>query len=144
MKKHQKFTVLAVMALGLLVAGSQAKADGMPAFQGSFTLPSAIRWSWATLPAGDYSFTLDKNYGDSVVTLFRGTRCVARILTPGFIAVNSGHSAIVVQGGMVREVRLPQVGVTLQYPVPKSGPLTTPQEPQLARIIPVAATRAGR
>jgi hypothetical protein len=141
MKKHQKFTVLGLMVLGMLAAGFKAKAASMPALQGKFTLTSETRWGHATLPAGDYSFTLDKDYPGSVVTLFRGTQCVARIQTQGFSYIKSGRSEIVMEDGTVREVNLPTIGVSLHYPTHNQA---APQAPVLAQIIPVAATGAGR
>ena len=60
MKTNPKFTVLRLLVLGVLVAGFNSKPASAQVFKGKFTLPSTTRWSIATLPAGDYSFTLDK------------------------------------------------------------------------------------
>jgi hypothetical protein len=144
MKTHQKFTVLRLLVLGVLVAGFNAKPASAQAFQGKFTLPSATRWSYATLPAGDYSFTLDTDYRGSRVTIFRGTQAVARILSPVVNSLKSGRSEIVMESGTVREVNLPTIGVNLHYPTPNPGHRAAPQEPQLAQIIPAAKAGAGR
>ena len=133
--------IVRLLVLGALVAGCTAMAAGVPAFQGKFTLPSAIRWSVATLPAGDYSFTLDHAYPGSIITIHRGTQNVARVQVVGVSSMKSGQSEIVLNGGTVREVRLPQVGVILQYPVPGSRHRAAPLE---AQIIPVAPVGAGR
>jgi hypothetical protein len=144
MKTHQKFTVLRLLVLGLLVAGFNAKPASAQAFQGKFTLASATRWGVATLPAGDYSFTLDKDYAGSVVTVLRGTHTVARIQTPGISYIKSGRSEMVMESGTVREVNLPTIGVSLHYPMPNLGHRSAPREPQLAQITPVAKAGAGR
>ena len=58
--------------------------------------------------------------------------------------IKSGRSEIVMESGTVREVSLPQIGVSLHYPTHNPGHRAAPQEPQLAQIIPVAKAGAGR
>jgi len=144
MKTNPKFTVLRLLVLGVLVAGFNAKPASAQVFKGKFTLPSTTRWSIATLPAGDYSFTLDHDYPGSVVTVFRGTQTVARIQTAGMSYIKSGLSEIVMQNGTVRKVSLPQIGVSFQYPAHNSGHRAAPRELQLAQVTPVAKAGAGR
>jgi hypothetical protein len=144
MKTNQKFTVLRLLVLGALAAGLSAKPASAQDIKGKFTLTSATRWGLATLPAGNYSFTLDHNYPGSVVMVFRGTHTVALIPTRGFSYTTSGASEMVLEDGNVRELSLPQIGVSLHYPTPKPGHRAAPQEPQAAQIIPVGAVGAGR
>jgi hypothetical protein len=144
MKTNRTFTVLRLLVLGALVAGFNAKPASAQAFQGKFTLSSATRWGQATLPAGNYSFTLDKDYAGSVVTVFRGTQTVARIQTPGMSYIKSGRSEMVLDGGTVREVSLPQIGVSLHYPTPNPRHQAAPQALQAAQITPVAAAGTAR
>jgi len=144
MKTNQRFTVLRLLVLGLLVAGLSAKPASAQAFQGKFTLSSAIRWGLATLPAGDYSFALDKDYPGSRVTIFCGTQTVARIQAPVVNYIKSGRSEIVTESGTVRDVNLPTIGVNLHYPTANPGHRAAPREPQLAQVIPVAKAGAGR
>jgi hypothetical protein len=144
MKKNQKFTVLRLLVLGLLVAGFNAKPASAQVLQGKFTLPTATRWGQATLPAGDYSFTLDKDYPGSVVTVLSGTKCVARIQTPSMSNISAGNSEIIMDGGAVREVNLPTIGVSLHYPVQHSGRRDSTREPQLSQNIPVSTFGVGR
>ena len=144
MKTSRMLTVLKLMVLGVLVMGFNAKLANAQAFKGKFTLSSATRWGLATLSAGDYSFTLDSDYPGSRVTIYRGTQGVARIQTPVVNSMKSGSSEIVMENGTVREVNLPQIGVSLHYPKHNPGHRAAPQEPQVAQIIPVAATGKGR
>jgi hypothetical protein len=144
MKTNQKSTILRLLVLGVLAAGLSAKPASAQAFQGKFTLSSETRWGQATLPAGDYSFTLDRDYPGSRVTIVRGKQTVAIILSPAVNSIKSGRSEIVLESGAVREVSLPQIGVSLHYPMPNSGHRSAPQEPQLAQIIPVATAGAAR
>ena len=51
--------LFATAALGLLsVAASALPVAAQGRFEGHFTLPCEVRWQNATLPAGDYTFTL--------------------------------------------------------------------------------------
>ena len=144
MKTNRMFTVLRLLVLGMMVAGFSAKPASAQVFQGKFTLTSTTRWSVATLPAGEYSFQLDKDYPGSRVTIFRGTQAVARIMSGSMNYIKSGRSEIVTESGTVRDVNLPMIGVSLHYPTPNSGPRAAPREPQLAQVISVAAAGAGR
>ena len=144
MKTNQMFTMLRLLVLGVLVAGFNAKPASAQVLRGKFTLPSATRWGQATLPAGNYSFTLDKDYTGGVVTVLRGTHGVAMIQAVGMSNITSGRSEMVLENGDVRKLNLPQIGVSFNYPARNSGHREAPQEPQLAQIIPVAAVGVGR
>jgi len=54
--------ILAIATLGLIaVCASANPASAQDAFKGSFTLTSDVRWGQASLPAGDYTFTLQSS-----------------------------------------------------------------------------------
>jgi len=54
--------ILVIAALGLIAATVSAMpASAQDAFKGSFTLTSDVRWGQASLPAGDYTFTLQSS-----------------------------------------------------------------------------------
>ena len=144
MKTNRMVTVLRLLVLGVLVAGCNAKLASAQVLRGKFTLPSETHWGQATLPAGDYSFALDTDYPGSRVTVIRGKQTVAMIMSPGVNYIKSGRSEIVMESGAVREVNLPQIGVSLHYPTPNSGHRQAPQERQLAQIIPIGKAGAGR
>jgi hypothetical protein len=137
-------TVAKLLVLGVLVAGFNMQAANPPVLMGKFTLDSLTRWGSATLPAGDYSFTVDKNYAGSTVTVFHGTQIVARVQAAGIKSIKSGRSEIVMENGEVREVNLPTIGVSLHYPAHNPHHGAAPQEMELARIIPATAASAGR
>jgi len=123
MKTNRIFTVFRLLALGMLVAGFHAKAANVLTFKGKFTLASATRWGQVMLPAGDYSFTLDNDYDQPEVTVYRGTQSVARIPVTSISYIETGRSAMamVLQGGSIREVNLPEIGVSLHFAAPSSG-----------------------
>jgi hypothetical protein len=51
--------ILAIAALGLIaVCASAGTASAQDVYKGKFTLPADARWDNATLPAGEYTFTL--------------------------------------------------------------------------------------
>jgi len=144
MKANRKFTVLRLLVLGVVVAGLHAKGAGVPALQGKFTLAAVTRWGPAVLPAGEYSLKLDHDYPGSVVTVFRGTRFVARIETPGMSYIKSGRSEIVMESGTVRQVNLPTIGVSLHYPTHHPHHRAVPQEAQLAQTVALTMASAAR
>ncbi len=144
MKTNHKFTVLRLLVLGVLAAGLHAKPASAQSFQGNFTLSSTAHWGLATLPAGDYSFTLNHQSPGSMIVVTRGTENVALIATRVISNTTSGRSEMIVENGNVRKLSLPQIGVTLDYPGHGAGRRAAPREPQLAQIIPVTTTGAGR
>ena len=144
MKTHRRFSVLGLLAVGLLAVGLNVKAADVAVFQGKFTLTSATRWGQATLPAGEYSFTLDHANAGSVITVHQGTRNVAQIMALGMSDSNSGRSEMLAEDGTVLEVNLPTIGVRLEYAAPKFNHRAAPREPLAAQIIPVATKGAGR
>jgi hypothetical protein len=51
--------ILAIAALGLIaVCASASTASAQDVYKGKFTLPADARWDNATLPAGEYTFSL--------------------------------------------------------------------------------------
>jgi hypothetical protein len=58
-----KFTrIIAIATFGLIaICASASSASAQNAFQGKFTLPNDVRWANATLPAGDYTFSLSSS-----------------------------------------------------------------------------------
>ena len=144
MEKNRSLSIVKLLVLGVLAVGLQAKPANAQVFRGRFTLPTEVRWGMATLPAGDYSFTWDKSGIDGRVSVYRGMRPVAFILPQGLRDPKSERCEIVVEAGIVRELSLPQIGVTLSFAAHNPTYRAAPQEAQLARIILVAAAGAAR
>jgi len=131
------------LVLGVLVVGLTSKPASAQVFRGKFTLPSEVRWGMATLPAGDYSFGLDKKGMDGLVTVYRGARPVAIIPHQGANDPKQERSLIVVEAGRVRELSLPQIGETLCFAAHNPTHRAAPQEKELAQAIPVTAVGAA-
>jgi len=100
------------------------------------------RWGHVVLPPGDYSFTLDHASNDGKIMVRRGTKTVAMMINQGIRDwQTSDHSALVLvrSGGnyTIRALRLAELGMTLEYSVPKTGKQLIVQAPQLLERIPV-------
>jgi hypothetical protein len=111
---------------------------------GRFTLPFEAHWGPATLPAGDYSFTLDKLGPGSIVQLSRGTKTVALVMSPSYSMESSGPTALTVvrnsAGNTVRDLRLPEFGVVLHYAPHKPGRASAAAEREIAQMIPITTS----
>ena len=136
-----KFTrIVAIATFGLIaICTSASSASAQNAFQGKFTLPNEVRWGDATLPAGDYTFSLKRMFNQ---VFLQGQNGGAFILTSVTDTRNEGDSSkltIEHRGGIsfVRSMYLADLGVELTYPAPKTpkkdvellakGPVSTKQ-----------------
>ena len=144
METNRKLTVVRLLVLGVLVAGFNAKPASAQIIRGKFTLPFTARWSSATLPAGDYAFTLDKSSADGKVSVYRGTHGMAMIPTKAINYITSGRSEMVLENGAVRELRLPDIGLTFVYPAHNPRHQVAPEVAQVTHTIPVVAASTGR
>jgi len=137
-----KFTrIIAIVTFGLIaICTSASSASAQNAFQGKFTLPNDVRWGNASLPAGDYTFSLNSTTMPGWVML-RGPNGGVFILTSVIDERNEGDSSkltIEHRGGtsFVRSMYLADLGVELTYRAPKTpkqdvvlaqGPVSTEQ-----------------
>ena len=143
MKSVRSYTMIGCLAVVAALSAGLASAQVVT---GQFTLPFAANWGIATLPAGDYTFTLDHTSLEGMIKLYQGTKAVALIKCQGFnpYADRTGGSALIVTadraGGSptVRSLRLAEAGVfSYMAHRPKHG--TAPAEKEMAQVIPVAA-----
>jgi hypothetical protein len=130
-----KFTrIVAIATFGLIaIYASASSASAQNAYQGKFTLLNDVRWANATLPAGDYSFSLSSPTMSGRVFL-QGSNGGAFILTSVIDNRNEGDSSkltIEHRGGssFVRSMYLADLGVELTYSAPK----TSKQDVELAK-----------
>jgi hypothetical protein len=133
-------TLLRLLGLALLAACFNAGHASAQVFQGKFTLPFEARWGQATLPAGDYSFTLDSVSTNCALRLRNGKNTVALILAQAQDKKHSGRAELSVVGGTVRALSLPEIGMVLEYAPQHHKYLTAPEERRIAQILPVATT----
>jgi hypothetical protein len=126
-----RFSGLALLAACFVAGHANAQV-----FQGKFTLPFQARWGQATLVAGDYSLAVDSLR--MICTLYRGRNGVGMIPAQSYDKAYSGHAELTVEQGSVRSLRLPELGIVLQYTPQRPKHLTAPEERQLAHLVPVA------
>jgi hypothetical protein len=132
--------MLAIVALGLFaVCASAIPAAAQNVFGGSFTLSQEVRWQGATLPAGDYTFSMKSVAAPSRITLYgpNGFASVSAVVADSDAVSDRSVMTIDHRGStsVVRELYLAQIGLRLKYLVPKppknqelaQGPATTEQ-----------------
>jgi len=138
MKTIRRFTLssLVLALLASCLGAGMARAQEM---KGKFTLPFDARWGQATLPAGEYSFTVDQSQASARVVL-SGYRTAAIIHAQGYNPKSADSSALVLVSdrGMntVRELKLAELGVVLYF-TPSRPHQTAAEERQIARVIPI-------
>ena len=143
MKTHQKLSIVSLLVLGVLAAGLSAKPASAQDIEGKFTLPTATRWGMATLPAGDYSFKLDKAKAYGMIAVYRGERTVAFVMPQAFGDRTSDRSEMTLVSGAVRELNMPQIGTSLRFSDHNLRHRRAPKEIELAQAIPVTAVGAA-
>src|SRR5690242_20972751 len=109
MKSNRKMTLLVGLA-AICFAASSLKASDLV---GSFTLPSETHWGTVVLPAGDYTFTLDRATLDGRIRIARGNNRRAIVMAQGInLTSRFGGSSMLIVGNRVRSVHLAPVGLT--------------------------------
>ena len=130
--KFNRIVAIATFAL-IAICASASSASAQNAFQGKFTLPNDVLWANASLPAGDYTFSLSSTTMSGRVFL-QGPNGGAFIFTSVTDKRNEGDSSkltIEHHGGIsfVRSMYLADLGVELTYRAPK----TTKKDVELAK-----------
>ena len=129
---------LAALALGALATSGNAQNS----YQGKFTLPFETHWGSATLPAGDYTFTMSSAnssytlyvHGEKVNAIIRATATDEQVV--------SSHAQLnlvdIADVQTVQTFDAPEIGKTFSYWTPaqkhtghkeahqKTGPQTAP------------------
>lgn len=109
--------------------------------KGSFVLPYPVQWQAATLPAGEYTFTVKNGGTAKIIISIRDARDPnQKVLTvPAMTAHFSGNSSLVVVKvngkRYVRSLQLAPLDTAFTYVVPKERNVELREE--LAQIIPV-------
>jgi hypothetical protein len=143
MKSILDNTLLRTLALGVLTSCLGAVAANAQPFQGTFSLPAVVRWGTATLKAGDYTFSSEGVRTGNTLRLFQDGKLIATLLSQGHNPPSAGRAALVIEkgkgGNTVREIRLPENGVSLNY-APYDPARGTAAEERVAQVIPASVT----
>ena len=144
MTLNRSFKLVAPLGLALLAGCLTANlANAQEVYRGRFTLSVEARWGNVVLPPGDYSFALDHATSSGKVSVRGETgRALGFITNPAISdrqTFDRSELILVRSGGnyTIRALRLPELGLTLEYSVPKSGRQFIVQAPQLLERIPV-------
>jgi hypothetical protein len=128
-----RHSISAKLILGVLFATCvfTAAANAQPSFEGKFTLPNAVQWNHAVLPAGEYFIQLDAK-GMPAVMYSVTTRKSVNTGTPIVADLEKGaaHLTITIRGNerRVRSVNLPGIGKSLVF-----DPLTSTEREMFAK-----------
>jgi hypothetical protein len=137
---------LALALLATCLSAGVASAQQYPAvYHGKFILPFEAQWGSVSLPAGEYTFTLDSTTLPAFVTVrgdSRGSQPL-KIMAQAISQQSSSYqSALVVVRssgrGVVRNLHLAELGMDFEYAMPKGATLVA-QGPRLVQRIPVSA-----
>jgi hypothetical protein len=141
--RHLKsFTKIGVAALAL--SALAASGNAQDSFQGKFTLPFETHWGSATLPAGDYTFTLPSNsapyrfyiHGQAANAIIQATTADQKVVSErpqlNIVDIADVHT--------VQTFEAPELGVTFTYWTPRQKHLGHKEVRQ--KTVPQAAPAA--
>jgi hypothetical protein len=144
MKSNRNFKVLGILLLGLVGIGlSAGSASAQQAYRGRFTLPFEAKWGESTLPAGDYTFTLDHATAEGNLNILSQDKKTAAIVhvsgvtelskatTSSLTAVRSGGTY------RIRVLTAAEIGKAFNCGAPKGESQMMAQAPWLIQRIPV-------
>jgi hypothetical protein len=123
--KSLRNRILTLAAVGLMAIGFGASASQAQAiYKGSFTLNHDVRWQNATMPAGDYTFTVQSSTRSKpvLVTGPNGTVFQMPLVTAETKIADQSKLILEWRGDSlcVREMDLAQIGLNIRYTVPKA------------------------
>jgi hypothetical protein len=147
---------MAALVLGAVATSGKAQSS---IYQGKFTLPVETRWGAATLPAGDYTFTVSS--ASSEYRLFiKGQKTNAIVQTLTAETASSQHAQLhLVNTADVYSVQTfdaPELGLTFTYWTPtqkhmsskvahqKAAPQAAPTTQAAENITSIPVYAAGR
>jgi hypothetical protein len=117
--------ILTLVAVGLLSVGfgaSASQAQGI--YKGSFTLTHDVRWQNATLPAGDYTFSVQSTTRSKPVLITGPAGSTFQMPLVTSETTTAGPSKLILEWRgdnlCVREMELNEVGLNIRYHMPKA------------------------
>ena len=118
--KSLRNRILTLVAAGLMAIGFGASASQAQAiYKGSFTLDQDVRWQNATMPAGDYTFTVQSTTRSKPVLVTGPAGTVFQLpLVTAQTNIGEQSKLILEWRGdnlCVRELDLAQFGLNIRY-----------------------------
>ncbi len=115
-----QFAVVSAIAIGCTSETASAQA---PAYK--FRLPYEAHWGMVTLPAGNYSVTIDGIGTSARIHIHSGAKTLADIAAQSYDLKSSEKFAVTVvrssSGNFVRDVTVPELGEVFHFPVKTKG-----------------------
>jgi hypothetical protein len=128
MTSARKLSRIQVLLLSLISSiAFPSLAAAQPVTAGKFTLSSAAKWGTVTLPAGDYTFSVEDSVSPPTVTIFAADGTGKGIVMPAFVsdirsADKSKITMEVIDGqSVVTELYVEHMGFVLHYNPDKSN-----------------------
>jgi hypothetical protein len=123
--KSLRNRILTLVGVGLLSVGFGASASqAQDVYKGSFTLDRQIQWQNATMPAGQYTFTVESTTRSKPVRVTGPDGTIFQLpLVTEQTKVGDQSKLILERRGdnmCVREMDLAQVGLNIRYHMPKA------------------------
>ena len=115
--------LVAIATLGLIaICASASAASAQSVFKGKFTLPEDVQWGNASLPAGDYTFSL-KSESLPAEIILQGPNGGSFIMTGSTDKRDGGDSSNLTierrgRAHFVHTMYLADLGLELRYRVP--------------------------
>ena len=131
-----------VVAVALSVGAGVANAQ-TSVCKGKFILPFKAQWGKMVLPAGEYTYTLDKANINGRVTIRQGDKTIGTVTAVGFWQGNNLKQSelLAVDTGSVyriRALRLAGIGVAYSYSVPEETAKLMARNPEFVHQISVS------
>jgi hypothetical protein len=132
-----KYPVLVVCLMCLFSVPMSAQTVA----KGEFDLPCAAKWGLADLPAGHYTFLLDSTakQGKLVIRGAKSSPFIRASVVDDHNPVDRNELILIRSGrtGIVRALRLADLGITFYYAMPGSARFYADNKPELIQRAPV-------
>jgi hypothetical protein len=147
MNLKKSLSTLQLLALGLLITLLCASvAQAAPLYRGKFTLPHAVRWGQAVLPAGDYLVKF-KDVQARVFLVIQDAKSGMDVayLTPVTKSETRGTSALLIANDgdqrVVHSLRLAELGEVLIFEPALAHSATDIREAHTMETLPLVVAK---
>jgi len=146
MKANRSFRFFGLLALATLATSLTSAFAKAQAFKGNFTLPFQASWKGLVLPAGNYSFSIDRLAAQCLIVVQREGKTMGLVVVgPVFYNSPSGQSELVAAPGAamyrIKALRLQNV-CTIEFQAPESKRPRSNRENELSLVVPITGDKA--
>jgi len=141
--RYCSYLALALLAISIVPTSASAQA-----YRGKFTLPFSARWRGMTLPAGEYSFSVDTLTPTGMIAIQHNGKQVGSVMlsTVAYSAGTGQSELIAVPVGNIYRITVLRLEneCVMEFPVPKHERQLSARTkgPELTRLVAVAANKA--